>query len=220
MTYVLIPGAGCTPYHWHPLTDELRRRGHSVIAVDLPCDHPTAGFSEYADVVVEAIGDAGDVTLVAHSLGGMIAPLVCERIDVELLVFVAGMVPRPGESAEQWWVNTDYPWSDDETVDAFFHDLPPELAQEALRQLRPQSGAPMGEPSPLRPWPTVPTRAVIAREDRLFPADFLRRVTEERLGFAPDEMSGGHFPMLKHPVELANRLERYRTVFMGPPGLD
>jgi pimeloyl-ACP methyl ester carboxylesterase len=194
-----------------------------VIAVDLPCDHPTAGFSEYADVVVEAIGDAGDVTLVAHSLGGMIAPLVCERIDVELLVFVAGMVPRPGESAEQWWVNTDYPWSDDETVDAFFHDLPPELAQEALRQLRPQSGAPMGEPSPLRAWPTVPTvptRAVIAREDRLFPADFLRRVTEERLGFTPDEMSGGHFPMLKHPVELANRLERYRTEVMGPPGLD
>jgi pimeloyl-ACP methyl ester carboxylesterase len=210
MTYVLIPGAGCTPYHWHPLTDELRRRGHSVIAVDLPCDHPTAGFSQYADLVVEAIGDADDVTLVAHSLGGMTAPLVCERIDVQLLVLVAGMVPLPGESAEQWWVNTDYPGSEEETVNAFFHDLPRELAQEALRELRPQSGAPMVEPSPLRAWPKVPTRAVIAREDRLFPPDFLRRVTEERLGFTPDEVSGGHFPMLGHPVELAELLECQR----------
>ncbi|GAA1540276.1 alpha/beta hydrolase [Kribbella lupini] len=210
MTYALIPGAGCTPYHWRPLTGELRRRGHQVIEVDLPCDHPTAGFSEYADAVVDAIGDASDVVLVAHSLGAMTAPLVCERRDVRLLVLVAGMVPRPGESAEQWWVNTGYQGSEEETVDAFFHDLPPERAREALGELRPQSGAPMSTPHPLRAWPDVPTRAVIARDDRLFPRDFLRRVTEQRLGFVPDEMSGGHFPMLGHPGELADLLEKYR----------
>ncbi|MCZ1012450.1 hypothetical protein O1L68_42875 [Streptomyces lydicus] len=31
----------------------------------------------------------------------------------------------------------------------------------------------------------------------------------ERLGVAPDEMEGGHFPMLSRPQELADRLERY-----------
>jgi hypothetical protein len=59
-------------------------------------------------------------------------------------------------------------------------------------------------------WPDVPTRAIVARDDRLFPPAFLRRVTEQRLGFAPDEMAGAHFPMLGHAVELADLLETYR----------
>jgi pimeloyl-ACP methyl ester carboxylesterase len=62
----------------------------------------------------------------------------------------------------------------------------------------------------MKAWPDVPTRAVIGRDDLLFPAEFLRRVTRERLGFVPDEMAGGHFPMLGHPVELADLLEGYR----------
>jgi pimeloyl-ACP methyl ester carboxylesterase len=51
---------------------------------------------------------------------------------------------------------------------------------------------------------------VIARDDLLLPAAYLRRVTEDRLGFTPDETPGGHFPMLGHPVELADLLEAYR----------
>jgi pimeloyl-ACP methyl ester carboxylesterase len=210
MTFALIPGAGCTPYHWHPLTDELRRRGHTVIAVDLPCDDDTANLAAYCEAVVDAIGQRSRVTLVAHSLGGMTAPLVCDRVDVELLVLVAGMIPAPGESIARWWENTGYPTVDDEGVDTFFQDLPAELAVEARRQLRPQSDAPMNDPSPLTGWPEVPTRAVIAREDLVLPAEFLRRVTRERLGLDPDELSGGHFPMLGHPVELADLLEAYR----------
>lgn len=210
MTFALIPGAGCTPYHWHPLTDELRRRGHTVIAVDLPCDDDTADLAAYCEAVVDAIGPRSRVTLVAHSLGGMTAPLVCDRADVELLVLVAGMIPAPGESISQWWDNTGYPPVDDEGVDAFFQDLPADLAAEARRQLRPQSGAPMSDPSPLTAWPEVPTRAVIARDDLVFPAGFLRRVTRERLGLDADELPGGHFPMLGHPVELADLLEGYR----------
>ncbi|MFG1624251.1 hypothetical protein [Kribbella sp. NPDC049227] len=47
---------------------------------------------------------------------------------------------------------------------------------------------------------------MIGRDDLLFPADFLRRVTRERLGFTPDEMAGAHFPMLGHPVALVEYL--------------
>ncbi|ADB36016.1 hypothetical protein Kfla_7028 [Kribbella flavida DSM 17836] len=242
MTFVLIPGAGCTPYHWHPLTAELRHRGHPVIEVDLPCDDPTAGLTDYVDAVVTAVAradhpptapaprteavdtaEAGNhrvpgrgLTVVAHSLGGMTAPLVCERLPVELLVLVAGMIPRPGESMEQWWENTGYRSTEDEGVDTFFHDLPPDLATAARRELRDQSTGPWTEPSPLRAWPDVPTRAVIARDDLLFPADFLRRVTEDRLGFTPDETPGGHFPMLGHPTELADRLEAYQAEVTSP----
>jgi pimeloyl-ACP methyl ester carboxylesterase len=74
---------------------------------------------------------------------------------------------------------------------------------------RRQSEARMGEPSPLREWPDVPTRVLLCRDDRLFPAPFLRRVAEERLGIVPDEIDGGHTPALSRPRELADRLEAY-----------
>lgn len=63
-TYVLIPGAGASPWHWHLLAVELRERGHDVVAVDLPCDDESAGLSEYADTVVDAIGDRTDLVVV------------------------------------------------------------------------------------------------------------------------------------------------------------
>jgi pimeloyl-ACP methyl ester carboxylesterase len=213
MTYLLIPGAGCTPWHWHPLTAELERRGRHVIAVDLPCDDDAADLGKYIDTAVDAhdgsrAADDQGLVVVGHSLGGMTAPLVCERLPVDLLVFVAGMIPTPGERISEWRRNTGYVDSDD--GDTFFADLPADLAAEAQRRLRDQSDRPMNDPCPLTAWPDVPTRAVIARDDLLFPREFMRRATRDRLGIEPDEVSGGHFPMLGHPVELADRLEGYR----------
>ena len=107
-TYVLIHGAGSDAWYWHLVTPRLRQRGHNVVAVDLPCDDDDAGLAEYAEVVVDAIGDRPEVILVAQSLGGFTAPLVCDRLPVELVVLVAAMAPRPGESPGEWWANTGH----------------------------------------------------------------------------------------------------------------
>jgi alpha-beta hydrolase superfamily lysophospholipase len=77
-TYVLIPGVGGVAWYRHLLVPELRERGHEAVAVDLPADDDSAGLSEYADAVVGAIGDRTDLVVVAQSLGGFTAPLVCE----------------------------------------------------------------------------------------------------------------------------------------------
>lgn len=215
MTYVLIPGAGCTPWHWHPLTTELEARGQEVIAVDLPCDDESAGLSSYCEAVVTAVGGRTGLVVVAHSLGGFTAPAVCERLAVDLMVFVAGMVPRPGEAVKDYWGHTDYNWDGDPDSDYFFQDLSPELAAEARRELRPQAGRPMADPALFDRWPDVATRAVIATDDLLFPPDYLRALTVDRLGFAPDEVPGGHFPMLGQAGELADLLETYRREVEG-----
>ena len=55
----------------------------------------------------------------------------------------------------------------------------------------------------------MPTRFLLCRDDRFFPADFQRRVVRERLGIVPDEMDGGHLPALPAPQELADRLLAY-----------
>jgi pimeloyl-ACP methyl ester carboxylesterase len=62
------------------------------------------------------------------------------------------------------------------------------------------------EPWPLEVWPDIPTRVLAPRGDRLFPLEFQRWVTRERLGLEVDEMEGGHLPMLSRPRELARRL--------------
>ena len=50
-----------------------------------------------------------------------------------------------------------------------------------------------------------------ARHDRLFPLDFMRELSFERLGVAPDVIDTGHLPALGRPDELADRLEAYRV---------
>jgi pimeloyl-ACP methyl ester carboxylesterase len=45
-TLVLIHGAGDVGWYWHLVEGELRRRGHDVVAPDLPCDDDYAGLSE------------------------------------------------------------------------------------------------------------------------------------------------------------------------------
>ena len=135
------------------------------------------------------------------------------NVAVRLLVLVAPMIPAPGEAPADYWVNTRYNEevreSYDDPIELFYQDVPPELASEALKRGREQSEARMGEASPLKAWPDVPTRVLLCREDRLFPAAFLRRVARERLGTTPDEIEGGHTPALSHPKELAERLQAY-----------
>lgn len=211
-TYVLIHGAGSDSWYWHLVAPRLRDLGHDVVCVDLPCDDDTAGLAEYADAVVEAVGDRHDVILVAQSLAGITAPMVCDRLAVILLVLVAAMTPRPGESPGQWWTNTGHQFPEPFDPQAIFaHDLSRELAAALPAHLREQSAAPFQKVWPLEAWPDIPTRFLLCRDDRFFTAQFQRRVVQERLGIVPDEMSGGHLPALAHPDELVEHLERYRA---------
>ena len=211
-TYVLIHGAGQDSWYWHLVGPELVERGHAVAAPNLPCDDDDAGLSEYADRVVDAVGDSAPVILVAQSLAAFTAPLVAERIPVELIVLVAGMVPRPGESPGEWWANTGHVFPEPfDPAQVFCHDLSSELTAEAGRHAREQSGTPFEKPWPLDSWPDVPTRFLLCRHDRFFPPEFQRRVVHDRLGIVPDEIDGGHLPALGRPRELVERLEAYRT---------
>jgi pimeloyl-ACP methyl ester carboxylesterase len=206
-TFVLIHGGGGSAWDWHLVAPALRERGHDAVAADLPSEDASAGWWEYADAVSEAVGDRTDLVVVAHSLGGFTAPLVCARIPVELLVLVAAMIPSPGELFEDWWTNTGYEESGYE--DVFYHDVPPELAAEARRRERDEAGRAMREPWPLEAWPDTPTRYLLCRDDRMFPAAWARRHARERLGIEPDEMDGGHYISLSRPHELVDRLVAY-----------
>jgi pimeloyl-ACP methyl ester carboxylesterase len=220
-SYVLVPGAGGDERYWHRLAPALRERGHDAVAVKLPAADDSAGWSEYADVIVDAIGDRPEPVLVAQSLGGFSAPLACARKPVEKIVLLNAMIPKPGETGEAWWFNTgqreaqlEYlatigvtpeEASDDRIM--YFHDVPLDVVAEAERRGEPrQSWTPMTQPWPLAAWPATPTRVLVGRDDRLFPEAFQRRVARERIGMEAETMPGGHLVALSDPEGVADRL--------------
>ncbi|MBO0804809.1 MAG: alpha/beta hydrolase [Nocardiopsaceae bacterium] len=218
-TFALIHGAGDAGWYWHLAERELRRRGHDTIAPDLPCEDDSAGLPEYADAVVSAIGGSsggrGEVVVVAQSFGGFTAPLVAARVPVTMLVFVAGMIPAPGEAPGDWPAATGFDEVMSEQArrfngsDMVYHDVPPALAAQARSRARPQSDTPGRDPWPLDAWPPVPVRCVIGTEDRFFPPEFMRRLATDRLGVVPDEIASGHAVALSRPGKLAAMLDGY-----------
>ena len=224
-TYVLLPGAGGDSWYWHLVAPRLRARGHEVLTPDLPADDDTAGLGEYTEAVVSVLGDRADLIVVAQSMAAFVAPILCERVDVRLLILVAPMIPSPGESPGAWWANTGQttarrrqderegrdPDAAFDVMTTFMHDVPPDVVAEAFARGEPrQSETPFGEPWPLEQWPKVPTRVLAGRDDRLFPLEFMRRLALERLNIVADVIDTGHLPALSRPEELVRRLETYR----------
>ena len=225
-TFVLVPGAGGSAWYWHLVAPLLKQRGHEAVAVELPAADDQAGLSHYAAAVVRAIGnrDPARVVLVAQSLAGFTAPLVCEDVGVALLVLVNAMIPKPGETPGEWWRNTGHAMAkrqqnlrDGRKEDApfdplidFFHDVPQPVIDDAWAQGEPrQSDNVFGSPCIFKAWPAIPTRVLVGSADRFLPAVFQRRVARERLGLAADEMPGGHLVALSQPAELSARLIGY-----------
>ncbi|MGH3410484.1 MAG: alpha/beta fold hydrolase [Streptosporangiaceae bacterium] len=217
-----MPGAGgAAAWYWHRVMPLLERAGHAAIPVELPGPDEQAGLPEYAELVAAAVTGSGagqDVVLVAQSLGGFTAPLAAVRVPAGAIVLVNAMIPRPGETAGQWWENTGssqarteaaeragYPVEFDEAV-YFLHDVPSDIVASGADQKHAESDVVFRTPCDFTAWPAVPTRVVAGADDRLFPAGFQRAVARQRLGIEADVLPGGHLIALSQPGRLADYL--------------
>jgi pimeloyl-ACP methyl ester carboxylesterase len=226
-SFILIPGAGGMAWYWHRVVPLLEQAGFEAIAVDLPADDPSKGLRDYADAVTQAIGSRSNVILVAQSLGGFTAPLVCAHKAVRGLLFVNAMIPEPGETAGAWWGNTG-------AVDAriaaaraggytpqfdlptyFLHDVPDAVLRGGPSRQREQSDPMFGQPCQFDRWPGIPMRVIAAADDRFFPLEFQKRTARERLSAEAEVVvvPGGHLVALSQPEELAGQLLRFGREF-------
>jgi pimeloyl-ACP methyl ester carboxylesterase len=220
-TFVLIPGAGGAAWYWHRVAPLLEAAGQEAIPVDLPGDDEQAGLATYAERVVGAIAARTEIVLVAQSLGGFTAPLVCARASLRALVLVNAMIPIAGETAGDWWANTS--WEAARTNAArragyspefdlatyFLHDVAPEVAAAGESQQRPEAQIVFREPCRFDTWPKVPIHIIAGQGDRFFPLEFQRRVARERLGLPVEEVPGGHLVALSNPRGLVDQLIAY-----------
>ena len=222
-TFALIHGAWHGAWCWERLIGPLQERGHQVVVPELPSEDPELGLDDYADTIHGALGDAGDVVVVPHSLGGLVGPVIAGRRPLKALVYLNALVPEPGlsfgdqlsASEEQILVfeggralddQGRSHWPDQEaTARIMYGDLSPEDARWAAERLRPQAQRSQTEISPAPP-DGLRTESIIGTEDRIVSPAWSRRVARERLGVEPIELPTGHFSMVTHPEHLADAL--------------
>jgi pimeloyl-ACP methyl ester carboxylesterase len=190
---------------------------------ELPSEDTEAGLEQYAGTIERALGGAGHVVLVPHSLGGLVGPVVAVRRPLDALVYLCALVPEPGLSFGEQLAASSEPvllfeggravddegrshWPDPEaTARIMYGDLPAEDARWAAERLRPQAQKSQMEASPAPPE-GLPLRSIIGSSDRVVSPAWSRRVARERLGGEPVELPSGHFPMITHPELLADAL--------------
>ena len=94
-TFVIVPGAWDTPATVEPILEPLQSGGHTVIAVDLPCERADATLEQYAQAVRTALpNDLTDVLLVGYSFGGFTASRIALEYPDLPVVYIAAWIPR------------------------------------------------------------------------------------------------------------------------------
>jgi pimeloyl-ACP methyl ester carboxylesterase len=218
-TFCLIHGAWHESSCWDPLVPVLEKRGHRVLAPDLPLDDPELGFEQRTRPALEALaGVDGPIVIVGHSQGTAYSCLAAGQHPESLLVYVCprlnGFEEPPGAPdrfREGFPFPPDRPngtsiWDADAAIGAMYPRLPPERAQALAEELRPMA-MPPGE-YPLQTPPDNPSVLIYAAEDEFFQPVWERFMARELLGVEPIEIPGGHFPMAEDPEALGDLLDR------------
>jgi pimeloyl-ACP methyl ester carboxylesterase len=216
MRIVLVPGAGGAATYWSYVVPRLVAAGHDVRTVDLPADDSRAGLEQYAERVLEVVGDG--TVLAAQSMGGFTAAMVAARAKLSRLIFVNAMIPNPRETPGDWWKNTDHEAARIAAARAdgyaeafdlatyFTHDVPTEVLASIKDDEREEAALAFGSPCNFDAWPDIPIDVIGGHDDRFFPIEFQRRIARERLGREIVVVPGGHLCALSRPRELANAM--------------
>jgi len=230
VTFGLVHGAYHGSWCWQKLIPDLERRGHRVLAVNLPCEDPHAGAADYAAASVRAFGDAGpDLVVVGHSLGGLTIPLIAAARPVQQLIFLAAMLPRPGmaqdevlsaepdmalpgpEGGAYQGPSGETRWRPDAAARWFFADCPGDVASWAASRLRGQCWKITSEVTPLPAWPAVACSYVLGTRDPVINPSWSRQAASAVLGVEAIELDTGHSPFLAAPTVLAQILDELAT---------
>jgi pimeloyl-ACP methyl ester carboxylesterase len=225
VNFVLVHGAFHGSWCWDLLIPELEALGHRTIAVDLPTGEAGAGARRCAEVIVDTARGLDEIVLLGHSMAGLSVPLAAQDLPVRKLVFLCALVPRPGHSMAAIRasepVDNHHPIEDPEWIrmgsgiwmvgartarGLFYDDVPEDIAEWAIGNLRPQNYQMMNEKTPIVTWPNVDSASIVCDADLAINPQWSRWVASKYLGVEPIEMRGGHSPFLTQPERLARIL--------------
>ena len=145
------------------------------------------------------------------------AAIVCERMPVRGLFLVNAMTPLPGETAGDWWQNTDATRARIAAAESagynaefdlqsyYLHDLPEAVLKEGPAHQREEAVHRFHtilQVSQLAP--NTDTRHCFGKQS-FFPLEFQRRLARVRLKTDTRVVSGGHLVALSNPDGLVEQ---------------
>jgi len=201
--FVLVHGAWHGAWCFAELVRELELRGHTAVAVDLPCDEPGLTQHDYARL----IGPQRDAIVVGHSLAAQTIPHVAAR----LRVYLGGLLPVAGAYDEAFAAGFGGTLRDEldrsylpdaDTCAAFMYpDCTREQSDRAFAQLRRQARI-GGEPASFGEEDVV---IATMHDAAIDPVWQLR--TARAYGARVIELDSGHSPFFTQPSDLAELLD-------------
>ena len=228
--FVLVHGAWHGAWCWDQVEQQLEKLGAASVAVDLPGrsgdTRPPAELTldSYVDHVVAAIDASREpVTLVGHSLGGLVISQTAERVPEKIssLVYLCAMLLQDGQSTIDAAVND--PTSQlmanislDESGatssvaeaavrDLFYGDCTVAAGDKATRLLVPEPVGPATTPVHLTidGWGSVPRSYILCSQDRAISPTAQRAMIASVGVDRVIEMDSSHSPFISQPERLA-----------------
>ncbi len=222
-TYLLVHGAWHGAWCWRRLGDVLDQRSIRWATVDLPSgagDDPAIDMTRDVAALREAATGLGPLVVVAHSYGGAVLAEAAPRLDeLRGLVYVAALVPRPGQTASD--VTGEYGLRSplDETIRrdegmlrldpgpaalALYGDCDQATRDWAIGQVGTQTMASFRTPRTSENLSVISTYVICRRDQALLP-----EVQHEVAQRCDDVMTidSDHSPFLSHPHNFGDLLE-------------
>ncbi len=226
-TIVLVHGAFAESASWNPVITKLLGDGYNVIAVANPL-RGVQSDAAYLSAVVSAI--PGPVVLVGHSYGGEVISGVSDPAGkVRALVFVSGLAPDIGESANT--IAAHFPGAtlgpaiappvplpgggndlyilQDKFHAQFAADLPASDAAVMAVTQRPATDAAFAELATTAAWKTIPSWFIYGSLDlNITPAAHAFMAKRAHAKEVVEIQGSSHVVMLSHPNEVTALIER------------
>jgi pimeloyl-ACP methyl ester carboxylesterase len=217
-TIVLVHGAFADASSWTGPIQNLQHRGYTVYA---PAN-PLRGLASDADSIRTFLSTIpGPIVLVGHSYGGaVITNAATGNPNVKALVYIAAYIPAEGETLGQAGElgggtsllaqhivvrpipgsSTDADGSIDPAAfrEVFAADLPAQQSAVLAATQRPIALSALGTPSGAPAWKTIPSWALVARNDRAI-APEAERAMALRTHAHTVEIRSSHVALISHP---------------------
>ena len=217
---VLVHGAGVDGSCWSGVIERLQADGFHVAAPQFPLTSLADDVARLRQVLEF---QDGPTLVVGHSYGGQVmTALGADAPNVVGLVYVAAFGLDEGESLGELLAQgpmmpalahliTDahsFNWlSEDDFVDHFAADVDPTKARVLYAVQQPLTGSAVGEVMGFPAWRSLPSWYLVAQHDEALPPDAERQFAA-RMGATTVEIPSSHVPMVSHPTEVADLIEK------------
>jgi pimeloyl-ACP methyl ester carboxylesterase len=206
---VLVHGVWLDGSSWAEVVRDLGHRGYEVHAAQIPL----TSFEDDVAAVRRTIDHAGGpVILVGHSYGGAVISAAGNSELVEKLVYIAALVPQPGQPfgailaenppAAHVEMKPDaegFIWADAAGFhDAIAHDIHRPLLDLAIAVQKPFAGKIFAASIPNPAWQSKPSWYLVTTEDRIL-NPITQRALAQKINAKAHEVASSHLPQMAKP---------------------